>query len=397
MTDKFQELIDRGCIVQFSHEENCKKHFNEGGKTFYLGIDPTADSLHAGHLFQLLNVKRFVTAGHKPIIIVGGGTAVIGDPSDRTEMRSMMTMEIIESNRLALKKQIEKILNIENLTVVNNADWLLPLNYLQFMRDYGIHFKVNELIKKDIYRDRLNREEGLTVFELNYILLQSYDFFHLWKNYNCTMQIGATDQWSNILGGVELIHKKEGGESYAITGPLIARSDGKKMGKTAGGALWLDANKTSAYDFFQYWINIPDADVERFFKYFTFLEISEIQEIMKMDIREAKKDLAFRITEIVHSTEEAKNAKEKSEAIYEGEVDKSQLEVLELESDKNNLVDFLTEKNIFKSKREARDMFEGGGVYIDDVQTKDFNLNLENKKEFVLRIGKKKYFRVVVK
>jgi tyrosyl-tRNA synthetase len=298
--------------------------------------------------------------------------------------------------------------DLENLQVENNADWLLPLNYLQFMRDYGVHFKVNELIKKDIYKERLNREEGLTVFELNYILLQSFDFYHLWKNFNCTMQIGATDQWSNILGGVELIRKKEGAESFAITGPLIARSDGKKMGKTAGGALWLDGDKTSPYDFYQYWINIPDADVEKFFKYFTFLEIGDIEKIMQKDIREAKKDLAFMITEIVHGKDEAEKAKKQSEELFgQNEVNLENIgedQTIKLEDnfiveDKINIIEFLAIKNILKSKREAREFVESGAISINEekINVGDFEIKkLGDKKEFLLRIGKKKYFKVVV-
>jgi tyrosyl-tRNA synthetase len=340
--------------------------------------------------------------GHKPICIIGGGTAVIGDPSGRTEMRKMMTPEILEGNRKALQAQVQKLLKMDNVEFLNNADWLLSLKYLEFMRDYGVHFKINELIKKDIYKERLDREEGLTMFELNYICLQSYDFLHLFRNYDCTLQLGATDQWSNILGGVELIKKAEGKEAYAAVSPLLIRSDGKKMGKSEGGAVWLDATKTSPYELYQYYINIPDADVENFLRVFTFLEMEKIQELVK-DPRIAKKVLAEEVVTFVHGKEEAEKAKNMSESLFGGgSGNLDDLESYKIKSEfvvdgKLDLVNFLADSGILKSKREARDLLASGGIYIEDVQVDRTHYDVSNlKNEFLLRVGKKKYYKVLI-
>lgn len=401
MKNIIDSLIERGCITTVSHEKEIREHLNSP-RIFYIGFDPTADSLHAGHLFQIMNMYRLAQAGHTPICIVGGGTAVIGDPSGRTEMRKMMTPEILESNKKALQTQVQHLLKMDNVKFINNADWLLGLKYLEFMKDYGVHFKINELIKKDIYRERLEREEGLTMFELNYICLQSYDFLHLFREFGCTLQLGATDQWSNILGGVELIRKAEGKEAYAAVSPLLVRSDGKKMGKSEGGAVWLDKNKTSSYELYQYFINIPDADVENFFRVFTFFELSEIQNILSGDIREAKKILAFEIVKFVHSEADANLAKEQSEALFSGQGDLSNMESISADGEsfkdgKLDLVNFLVEKEILSSKREARELLTQGGIYINDEKYTEFELSTENLDgEFLLRVGKKKYFKIKI-
>jgi len=395
-------LKERGLIAQESHAGKVADYLDTGSRTFYVGFDPTGDSLHVGHLAAIMAMYRLVKFGHKAICIIGGGTAMIGDPSDKTEMRKMMTKEMLEGNRKALSKQMTKLLDLPDVTFLNNADWLLPLNYLEFMREYGVHFNVGELVKKDIYKERLEREEGLTVFELNYILLQSYDYLHLYRNYDCTIQLGGSDQWSNILGGVDLIRKTEQKEVYAITWPLIARSDGKKMGKSESGAVWLDKNKTSPYELYQYWINIPDADALKFLKVFTLLETEEIGKLVSENIINAKKVLAFESTKFVHGQVEAEIARETSEALFGG--GKSNLENLEthevgaeyIVDGKINLVDFLVAKEILKSKREVRDLIQSGGVYIDDVAVKEQTVELD-KKEFLLRIGKKKYYKILVK
>ncbi len=394
-------LKERGLIAQESHAGKVADYLESGSRTFYVGFDPTGDSLHVGHLAAIMAMYRLVKFGHKAICIIGGGTAMIGDPSDKTEMRKMMTKELLESNRKALAKQMTKLLDLPEVTFLNNADWLLPLNYLEFMREYGVHFNVGELIKKDIYKERLSREEGLTVFELNYILLQSYDYLVLNREYDCTVQLGGSDQWSNILGGVDLIRKTEQKEVYAITWPLIARSDGKKMGKSESGAVWLSAEKTSPYELYQYWINVPDADAEKFLKVFTLLETPEIEKIVSENIINAKKVLAYEITKFVHGETESNLARETSEALFGGgaKVDLDSLETFKVDpgfinvDDKINLLEFLVYKNILKSKREVRDLLEGGGIYVDDVVVTE---SLVDKKDFLLRVGKKKYFKVTV-
>lgn len=392
MKKQLEILKERGLIAQESHAGKVADYLDTESRTFYVGFDPTGDSLHVGHLAAIMAMYRLVKFGHKAICIIGGGTAMIGDPSDKTEMRKMMTKEMLEGNRKALSKQMTKLLDLPDVTFLNNADWLLPLNYLEFMREYGVHFNVGELVKKDIYKERLEREEGLTVFELNYILLQSYDYLHLYRNYDCTIQLGGSDQWSNILGGVDLIRKTEQKEVYAITWPLIARSDGKKMGKSESGAVWLDKNKTSPYELYQYWINIPDADALKFLKVFTLLETEEIEKLVSENIINAKKVLAFESTKFVHGQVEAEIARETSEALFGG--GKSNLENLEthevgaeyIVDGKINLVDFLVAMEILKSKREVRDLIESGGVYIDDVAVKEQTVELD-KKEFLLRMN----------
>lgn len=403
MTKILDVLKGRGLIAQESHDGKVTDYFEGGSRTFYVGFDPTADSLHVGHLAAVMAMYRLVHAGHRAICLLGGGTAMIGDPSGKTEMRQLMTPELLELNRLALAKQMAELLKIENVTFVNNGDWLLPLNYLNFMRDYGVHFKVNEMIKNEIYKGRLDREEGLTVFELNYLLLQSYDYLHLFRTENCTIQLGGSDQWANILGGVDLVKKCEGKEVYAITWPLVARSDGKKMGKSESGTVWLDENKTSPYELYQWWINVPDSDVAKFLKIFTFLELEEIETAVANNIIEAKKTLAFEVTKFVHGSEKAWSAKEQSEDLFEkGNLENAPEVAVEkslLEGEQINLLEILTASEILESKNKAREMINSGAVSVNDVKVDVFEIAnpLKNNQELTVRVGKKKYYKIVTK
>lgn len=400
MKNLLNTLKNRGLIAQESHSGKIEEYLEQGSRTFYVGFDPTADSLHIGHLAAIMCMYRLVSAGHKAICVVGGGTAMIGDPSEKTEMRKMMSMEELEHNRLALSKQVSKLLAVENVTFLNNAEWLLPLNYLNFMREYGIHFKVNEMIKNDIYKNRLSREEGLTVFELNYLLLQSYDYLYLHRKYDCTIQLGGSDQWANILGGVDLIRRTEGKEVYAITWQLIARSDGKKMGKSESGAIWLDKAKTSAYDFYQWWVNIPDADVEKFLNVFTFFEIDKISNLVKDNIIDVKKILAYEVTKFVHGELEAQEVKNQSQKIFEeGNIENApevKISKTLLIGEVLNVLDIIVATQLVTSKSKVRDLVSGGGLYINDIRIDKLEIDRKTIKEgFVLRIGKKKYYKIV--
>lgn len=402
MTSVLHILKERGLVAQESHEGRVEKYLMQDKRTFYVGFDPTADSFHVGHLAAIMCMRHLVDAGHKAICLIGGGTAMIGDPSHKTEMRRMMNGEELEKNRKALAKQASDLLNVKDLVMLNNADWLCKLNYLDFMREYGVHFKVNEMIKNEIYKERLDREEGLTVFELNYLLLQSYDYLYLNRKYDCTIELGGSDQWANILGGVELVRKVEGKEVYAITWPLVTRSDGKKMGKSESGSIWLDQSKTSIYDFYQWWINVPDLDVEKFLKIFTFLAINEIKEIAEGDIMEAKKVLAYEVTKFVHGVKNANLVKEQSEKIFE-QGDLANAPVVEIDyslfsADTISLVDIIVSANIVDSKSKGRKLIEEGGLYINDqrinnIEIKKSDIDLNN---FVLRSGKKKYYKIVL-
>jgi tyrosyl-tRNA synthetase len=403
MENILQTLKDRGLIAQESHDGKVAQYLESGSRTFYVGFDPTADSLHVGHLAAIMAMYRLVHAGHKAICLLGGGTAMIGDPSGKTEMRKLMTPELLESNRLGLTKQMSHLLKIENVDFVNNADWLLPLNYLNFMRDYGVHFKVNEMIKNEIYKGRLDREEGLTVFELNYLLLQSYDYLHLYRTQDCTIQLGGSDQWANILGGVDLVKKCEGKEVYALTWPLVARSDGKKMGKSESGTVWLDETKTSVYELYQWWINVPDADVSKFLKIFTMLELDEIEKIVVNNIIEAKKTLAFEVTRFVHGEEKAWEAKEQSESLFEkGDFENApavEIDASLVAGENVNLLEILTSTNILESKSKAREMISSGAISVNDEKIGEFEIQnpFKQNKDFVVRVGKKKYYKIIVK
>ncbi len=364
----YEELVRRGLIAQVTDEEEIKNLINGGKAKFYIGFDPTADSLHVGHFMALCLMKRLQMAGNQPVVLLGGGTGMIGDPSGRTDMRQMMTKETINHNIECFKKQMARFIRFdgENAAIaVNNADWLLNLNYIELLREVGACFSVNNMLRAECYKQRMER--GLSFFEFNYMIMQSYDFYYLYKKYGCNMQFGGDDQWSNMLGGTELIRKKLGKDAYAMTITLLMNSEGKKMGKTAKGAVWLDPNKTTPFEFYQYWRNVDDADVIKCMKMLTFIPIEEIEEMEKWqgaELNKAKEILARELTKLVHGEEEAEKAEKQTKAAFGGggedmpekTVDKS------LES----YLDVLVAVGLTKSKGEARRLIEGGGVSVND-------------------------------
>lgn len=402
-----QNLKDRGLVEQFSHPEKVEQVINQENHTFYLGIDPTAESLHIGHMLPLMFLKTLVKNGHQAICVIGDGTALIGDPSGKTEMRKMLDKKQIEANAKLIEKQTKKLIP-EIQIFVHNYDWLKKLNYLEFLRDFGTIFKVNEMIKAETYKARLDNDESLTFLEFNYQLLQAYDFLHLFEKYNCTIQIGGSDQWSNMLAGVDLIRRKHSGESYAVTVPLLVNSSGKKMGKTENGALWLDREKVSPYEFYQYWINVDDADVKKLLKVFTEISIEEIEKMNTSSydgIKKAKDILAFEITKFIHGQKEAEVAKETSKKLFgDGDsLDDESVPMIEISKNKlcenTNIADLLVTLNLIDSKTQARQLLESGGVYVNKERI-DQKYNLENlQKEsssFTVRIGKKRYSKIKV-
>lgn len=401
MSDIIEELEKRGYIEQFTHEKEMKDTFNKESVRFYLGIDPTADSLHIGHFIALMVASHLQKAGHKPIILVGGGTATIGDPSGKTDMRKMMTRETIDGNVAAIKKQIERFITFEGenaAIIVNNADWLLKLNYIDFMRDIGTLFSVNRMLAADCYKNRM--ETGLTFFEMGYMLLQSYDFLYLHDHYNCKLQIGGNDQWSNIIGGVELIRKVGADDSYGMTFKLLTNKYGKKMGKTEKGALWLNPEKTTPYEFYQYWRNIADDDVRNVLCLLTFLPMDEIDRLSSLKdekINEAKKIAAFEITKLVHGEEEAKKAEEASSALFEGSGNLESMPTTKIEEN-ISIVDAIIKSGIAPSKGQARTLINQGGISLNDEKISDINYIL-SEKDFengyaILRKGKKIYHKL---
>jgi tyrosyl-tRNA synthetase len=377
--------------------------------TFYVGFDPTADSMHVGHLLPIMAMTHLQKAGHLPICIIGGGTTMIGDPSGKTQMRQMLSPEDISANGERLLAQLKRYLSFgEGVGLfLNNADWLLPLNYIEFLRDYGKYFKVNEMIRAEAYRARLEREEGLSFIEFNYQLLQAYDFLHLFENYGCTVQMGGDDQWSNILAGIDLVRKVEQGHSHALTFPLLTTARGQKMGKTESGAVWLDAEKTSPFEYYQYWINTDDRDVERFLKLFTFLPLEEIMEICARegkDLRAAKEVLAFEATKITHGEEEAEKARAASKELFGGKggsiSDIPSITLNKSEASSLRLVEVMVRAGFSTSNTEAAKLVKGGGVYVNDQRVTDpkiiFAEILEGNESALLRKGKKTYCQVVV-
>lgn len=402
-----QNLKERGLVEQFSHPEKVEQVINQEKHIFYLGIDPTADSLHIGHLLPLILLRHLVKNGHKAICLVGDGTALIGDPSGKSEMRKMLDKSTIKKNAKLIKKQIEQLIP-EIKTFAYNGDWLGKLNYLDFLRDFGPIFKVNEMIRAETYRARLNNNESLTFLEFNYQLLQAYDFLHLFQKYNCTVQIGGGDQWSNMLAGIDLIRRKHDRESYVVTVPLLVNSAGKKMGKTEKGALWLDKEKTSPYEFYQYWINVDDTDVKKLLKIFTEINLEEIESIDMLSyegIRKAKEILAFEITKFIHGEKEALLAKETSEKLFSG--DSSDLgddvvPTVEIKSSElkeiSNITDLLTKLNLIPSKTQARQLLDAGGIYINKEKiNQEYNIaSLKKQETFVVRVGKKKYSKIKI-
>lgn len=387
-------LRERGFIKQTVYEEDLYKLLGEKSVTFYIGFDPTADSLHVGHFVQLMAMAHMQRAGHKPIALIGGGTAMVGDPSGRTDMRRMMTKETIAHNCECFKKQMERFVDFSDgkALMVNNADWLLNLNYVDFLREIGTHFSVNKMLTAECFKKRL--EKGLSFLEFNYMLMQGYDFLVLYQKYGCLLELGGDDQWSNMLAGADLIRRKEQKDAFAMTFSLLTTSEGTKMGKTAKGAVWLDAEKTTPYEFFQYWRNVADADVEKCLKLLTFVDIEEIKELCKYNderINQAKVRLAYEVTALVHGKEIADTVKAQVEAAFSNNADNMQSK--EVVSD--NIIDCLVEVGFAKSKGEARRLIEGGGVSVDDTKVSGFDVVLPT--EFILHKGKKAHLKVVRK
>lgn len=405
----FDILEERGYISQATHRDEIYEMLGKPGVTFYIGFDPTADSLHVGHFVQMMVMSHMQKAGHRPIALMGGGTAMIGDPSGRSDMRQMMTVETIDHNVECFKKQMGKVVDFSDgkALIVNNGDWLRNLNFMDFMREIGPHFSVNRMLTAECYKQRL--EKGLTFLEFTYMLMQSYDFYYLHQKYDCCLELGGDDQWSNIIGGVELVRRKDQAQAYGLTFTLLTNSEGKKMGKTAKGAVWLDPNKTSPFDFFQYWRNIDDADVIKCMKLLTFMEMDEINEYAKLTdsaINEAKKRLAFEVTKIVHGEEIALQVKKQTEDIYENKGRSDDMKTTEVDATgvangTIQIADVLVEAGLMKSKGEAKRMISQKGVYLNDVALEDQFYALKESDftdgEAIVRKGKKVFHRLLLK
>lgn len=401
----YDELVARGLIAQVTNEDEIKEMINNGKAVFYIGFDPTADSLHVGHFMALCLMKRLQMAGNRPIALIGGGTAMIGDPSGKTDMRKMMTTEIIQHNVDCFKKQMSKFIEFGEgkAMMVNNADWLLDLNYMEVLREIGPHFSVNRMLAAECYKQRM--EKGLTFLEFNYMIMQSFDFYTLFQKYDCNMQFGGDDQWSNMLGGTELIRRKLGKDAHAMTINLLLNSEGKKMGKTESGAVWLDAEKTSPYDFFQYWRNVSDADVIKCLKMLTFLPLEEIQAMESWEgseLNKAKEVLAFELTQLVHGTEEAQKAKDAAAALFAGGANSENMPTTVLldEQFTDGNIDILTllvTSGMTTSKSEARRAVEQGGVSVNGNKITDIKVVYPKAafaEEFIIKKGKKSFRKI---
>ena len=400
-------LQERGFIKQMSHEAEIKELLEKEKITFYIGFDPTADSLHVGHFIALMMMSHMQKAGHRPIVLLGGGTGMVGDPSGKDEMRKMLTPEFIAHNIACFKKQMSRFIDFSEgkAIIANNADWLLNLNYVNLLREVGVHFSVNRMLTAECFKKRW--EKGLTFFEFNYMIMQSYDFWKLHQDYGCVMELGGDDQWSNMLGGVELIRRKEQKPAYCMTCKLLTNSEGKKMGKTEKGALWLDPEKTSPYDFYQYWRNVNDSDVENCLALLTYLPMDEVHRLASLKdtaINEAKKVLAYEVTKLVHGEEEARKAQAATEALFGGGADLSNVPTIEITADEMSakVIDVLTAAKVFSSKREALQMITQGGLTVKEEILKDPEASLsadmfDADKSLLIRKGKKKYFRLLVK
>ena len=394
-------LRERGFIKQTVYEDELYELLGKQSVPFYIGFDPTADSLHVGHFLALMAMSHMQKAGHKPIVLIGGGTAMIGDPSGRTDMRGMMTKETIAHNCSCFKKQMERFFSFEGenaAVMVNNADWLLNLNYVDFIRDIGVHFSVNRMLTAECFKQRL--EKGLSFLEFNYMLMQSYDFLVLCQKYGCLLQCGGDDQWSNILAGADLIRRKEGKAAFAMTFELLTTSEGKKMGKTQKGAVWLDPQKTTPYEFYQYFRNVDDADVNKCMRFLTFMDMAEINELtayMDERMNKAKERLAYEVTKIVHGEEEASKAAAQAKGAFSG--DEDAMPTMEVTLESRNVVDVLCQLNIAKSKGEAKRLIDGGGVKINDDVVTGYGAELTDSQfnnGFILHKGKKVHIRVKV-
>lgn len=401
MSKIYEELMERGYIEQITHEE-IKDVLDNSSIPFYIGFDPTADSLHVGHFVSMMVASHMQKAGHKPIILIGGGTATIGDPSGKTDMRRMMSREEINHNVECFKKQLSKFISFDGdngAIIVNNADWLLNLNFVEFMRDIGSLFSVNKMLAAECYKQRM--EKGLTFFELGYMLMQSYDFLHLYNTYGCKLQMGGNDQWSNILGGVDLIRRIGHSDSFGLTFKLLTTKEGKKMGKTEKGALWLDANKTSPYEFYQYWRNIDDSDVKKVLSLLTFLPMEEVNRLSGLkdeQINEAKKVAAFEITKLIHGEEEAKKAEESAKALFEGQGSLENMPTSKVEEN-ISILDAIITAGMAPSKGQARTLISQGGITLNDEKISDVNYVLSDD-DFkdgyaILRKGKKVYHKLI--
>ena len=401
----YDELVARGLIAQVTDEEEIKELINNGKATFYIGFDPTADSLHVGHFMALCLMKRLQMAGNKPVVLIGGGTGYVGDPSGRTDMRSMMTPEIIQHNCDCFKKQMERFIEFgpDKAIMVNNADWLLKLNYIELLREVGACFSVNNMLRAECYKQRM--EKGLSFLEFNYMIMQSYDFYHLFQEYGCNMQFGGDDQWSNMLGGTELIRKKLGKDAYAMTITLLMNSEGKKMGKTANGAVWLDPNKTTPYEFYQYWRNVGDNDVLKCIRMLTFLPLEQIDEMDKWEgaqLNRAKEILAYELTKLVHGEEAAEKAQATARALFGGKGDLDNMPETVLTADdltdgSIGLLTLLVKTGICGSNGDARRLVQQGGVSVDDEKVTDPKTSYDEsslKNGIVIKKGKKVFHKV---
>ena len=405
----YDELVARGLIAQVTDEEEIKELINNGKAVFYIGFDPTADSLHVGHFMALCLMKRLQMAGNKPIALIGGGTAMIGDPSGRTDMRQMMTRETINHNVECFKKQMSRFIEFgeDKAMLVNNADWLMDLNYVDVLREVGAHFSVNRMLTAECYKQRM--EKGLSFLEFNYMIMQSYDFYTLFQKYGCNMEFGGDDQWSNMLGGTELIRRKLGKDAYAMTINLLLNSEGKKMGKTQSGAVWLDSNKTTPFDFFQYWRNVSDADVLKCLRMLTFLPLEQIDEMDKWEgaqLNEAKEILAFELTKMVHGEEEAVKAKDASHALFSGAGASEHMPTIEVSAEdfaagNMDIMAVLVKAGLCDSRSDARRAVQQGGVSVEGEKVTDISASYtfddfagEGK---VVKRGKKKFAKVVAK
>ena len=404
----YEELQARGLIAQVTNEEEIRKMVNEGRAVFYIGFDPTADSLHVGHFMALCLMKRLQMAGNKPIALIGGGTGMVGDPSGRTDMRTMMTVETIQHNCDCFKKQMSRFIDFSEgkAMMVNNAEWLMNLNYIDFLREIGPHFSVNNMLRAECYKQRM--EKGLSFLEFNYMLMQSYDFYELFQRYGCNMQFGGDDQWSNMLGGTELIRRKLGKDAHAMTITLLLNSEGKKMGKTQSGAVWLDPNKTTPFEFYQYWRNVGDADGLKCLRMLTFLPLEQIDEMDKWEgsqLNQAKEILAYELTSLVHGEEEAKKAQESARALFAGgaaaEMPTAELSDADLSDGSIDLLSIVQKSGLCASRSEARRNVEQGGVSVDGEIVKDIKAVYTKEQlsgeGIVVKRGKKNFRRVVVK
>ncbi len=402
----YEELVARGLIAQVTDEEEIKELINNGKATFYIGFDPTADSLHVGHFMALCLMKRLQMAGNKPIALIGGGTGMVGDPSGRSDMRQMMTPETIQHNCDCFKKQMSRFIDFSEgkALMVNNADWLLDLNYVELLREVGPHFSVNNMLRAECYKQRM--EKGLSFLEFNYMIMQSYDFYELYRKYGCNMQFGGDDQWSNMLGGTELIRRKLGKDAYAMTITLLLNSEGKKMGKTQSGAVWLDPNKTSPFEFYQYWRNVGDADVLKCLRMLTFLPLEQIDEMDTWEgsqLNTAKEILAFELTKLVHGEEEAAKAQESARALFSGgnaaDMPTAIITEADLQDGKIDIMGLLVASGLCTSRGDARRNVQQGGVSVNGEKVSDISAAYTSEEitagDFVLRRGKKKYCKII--